>query len=645
MRPRKILVGALAALAVSFLVLVVSQTQIGQIFELKTLDYRFRQRASDPPIRDLLVVAVDDRSLEVAGRWPWPRDYHALLLQAMAEHKPKAVAFDMFFSEPEKDNPAGDAALVEQARKLGNVVFGAVAKRPGESSVALPADLVSNAIQHVIGPIDEVVGGNEAQLPLPELRHVAATGFINAERDADGVLRHLSLVVRVGGKLYPSLVLQTVCEALGVSAQQLHVFLGDRIEIPLQGGQLLAVPIDEHGRLFINFRHRPRAFEATRHAVNYLTVVQSYGATPEGKAAAWDLQQLSGRIVLIGASATGMDVAPTALDDNMPLVFAQANAVDNIFQQDFVRRVSPWLFWPLLTLVLFGLALFNLYNVSVLRSVIFSVLLIVVFALALLLAFGQWNLWIEFFWPVVGMFLVFASSAAYQSFTEGKEKRFVKRAFQQYVSPKVMAEVLDNPSKLVLGGVRRRMTVLFSDIRGFTAYSEKRPPEEVVPVLNELQDELSKVIFQHEGTLNKYMGDAIMAFWGAPGEPKPDDALRAVRAAHGLVETLKKLKEKWRVRGIEPFGIGVGVNTGEMIVGNMGSTVMFDYTVIGDEVNLGARLESLTRQFDANIILSEATYLAVREHVHARELGEVTVKGKAKPVRIYALEGLNSEKS
>lgn len=646
MRPRKLLVGALVALAVSFLVLGLSHTDVGRTFEYKTLDFRFRWRESDPPQKDILVVAIDDHSLEVeGGRWPWPRDYHALLLQAMGDHRPKAVGFDMFFAEPDRNNPDGDKALAQQAGALGNVVFGAVARRHTANAPLLPADVVSNAMPHVVGQLDQVVGSDDALLPIEELRRVAATGFINAERDLDGVLRHLSMVVRVGNKLYPSLVLQTVCTGLGVAPQDLHVFLGERIEIRPPDGGLLTIPIDEHGRFFINFRHPARNFETTRNAANYLTIIQSYGATPEGKAPAWDLSQLRGRIVLVGVSATGLDVAPTAIDHNMPLVFAEANAVDNILQQDFVRTTSPWMFWPLLTLGLFGLALFNLYNPSAIRSAFFSTALTVAFLFAVVGAFRLWNLWIEVFWPVVGMGLVLVSTTLYQFFTEEKEKRYIKRAFQHYLSPKIMAEVLENPSKLVLGGVRRRMTVLFCDIRGFTSYSEKRPPEEVVPILNELLDALTHVIFRHDGTFDKYMGDAIIAFWGAPGAPKPEDALRAVRAACDLVQTVTRLESKWRAKGIDPFGIGVGVNTGDMIVGNMGSAVLFNYTVIGDEANLGARLESLTREYDANIIMSEATYQAVREHVRARELGEVTVKGKARPVRIYALEGLNSEHS
>jgi adenylate cyclase len=608
-RPRKIFVGVLAAVVTAALLFTVSQTRTGQTFEQRTLDFRFRTRPATPIAPELLVVAIDDQSLEVAGRWPWPRDYHALLLEALAAHPPAAVGFDILFLEPDADNPDADRALAEQAARLGCVVFAAVTKTGNENHLLRPMPVLDNA----------------------------PWGLINAERDPDGVLRRLPLWVMVEGRHEPSLVLKTVCTALGAEP----VTDWDRGTIILSSTNAarpaLTIPMDADGRLWINYRHPAPSFARSANAVNFLAILQAHTRSASGEKPDWDLSQLRGKIILVGLSATGLDVAPTPVDDNMPLVFAQASAIHSILRQDFLRPVPGWVFWPAFAVLLAALGRATLTR-SAVQSAVLAIAVILLYAAAAWGLFAAWSVWIEFFWPVVGIGLLFSGLTAYQFFTEEREKRFIKRAFQHYLSPSVLAEVLANPSKLVLGGVRRRMTVLFSDIRGFTSYSEKRPPEEVVPVLNELQDELSKVIFRHEGTLNKYMGDAILAFWGAPGEPKPDDALRAVRAAQDLVETVRRLEAKWRAQGIEPFGIGVGVNTGEMIVGNMGSTILFDYTVIGDEVNLGARLEALTRQFDAHVILSEATWREVRDAVATRELGEVTVKGRAKPVRIYAVE-------
>lgn len=600
MRPRKTLVAAFAVVAVLAFVLALRGTEFGQILEYRTLDHRFRLRPAGEIDPRILVIAIDDQSIEVAGRWPWPRDFHATLLQAMESNRPAAVGFDILFVEPDTAHPEGDRALAEQADMLGCVVFGAVLKE-----------------------------GGQMLLPFPSLRATNHWGLINAERDSDGVLRHVPLWIEVNGQSHPSLISQTLATvAAGVDRGNTHAEPEPRSPIAAATS-----------RIPINFRAAPRDFLRATNAVNFLTILKSYGQVLEGQTPDFDLARLRDRIILVGLSATGIDVAPTPIDDNMPLVFAQANAIHNILQQDFLRRAPTIPFWIVMGALFFGLAQFNIRH-RALSSVLVSVTVI---ALYMLLAFAlfRWaSVWIEGFWPVIGLALVFSSVTAYQFFTEEREKRFVKNAFQKYLSPNVMAEVLENPHKLVLGGVRRKMTVLFSDIRGFTSYAEKRPPEEVVPVLNELQDELTKVIFRHDGTLNKFMGDGLMAFWGAPGEPRPDDAERAVRAAQEMVETVKRLEAKWRAQGIEPFGIGVGINTGEMIVGNMGSTMHFDYTAIGDEVNLGARLEALTRQYDASILVSETTNREVRDKVQTRELGEVTVKGRAQPVRVFAVDGI-----
>jgi adenylate cyclase len=585
----------------------------------------------------LLVVAIDDRSLEVAGRWPWPRDYHALLLQICNQYKPKALAFDMFFSEPDMADTNPDGLMAQHATTLGRVVFGAVARRQTKGPELHPRD--PQSLLNVQGNIREVPGGDGAELPIAELRKAGRIGFINSKRDPDGEVRRIPLLSRIGDTLYPSLVLQTVCTALDVPAGNVEVVLGDYIRLKRGSSPSPRIPVDSHGQCLINFRMRPRDFVASQSAVNYLAILKSYGQAAEGQKQDWDLEQLRGRILIVGLTATGLDVAPTPIDDNTPLVLAQANAINTILRGDFVRRCPPWVDWLVLPVAFFGLARFNIQR-GAFYSLLFSAAVLLLYLTLCWAALRYASVWVDLFWPVAGIILVVLVVTAYQFFTEEREKRVLKRAFEHYLSLKVMAEVLRDPNKLILGGVRRKITVLFSDIRGFTSYSEKRPPEEVVPVLNELQDELSRVIFRYDGTLDKYMGDAIMAFWGAPGEPKPDDALQAVRCAHELVATLTRLGRKWRERGIEPFGIGVGINSGEMIVGNMGSTVLFNYTVIGDEVNLGARLEALTRQFDTDVIMSDATFQQLRGQVDARDLGEVTVKGRARPVRIYALVGL-----
>ena len=243
-------------------------------------------------------------------------------------------------------------------------------------------------------------------------------------------------------------------------------------------------------------------------------------------------------------------------------------------------------------------------------------------------------------YPASALFFGYTSQTAYRFFTEERRARDIRRMFSSYVSKRIVDELIKDPSKAKLGGDRKEITVLFSDIRGFTSFSEKHQPEEVVKLLNEYLGAMTEIVFDHEGTLDKFVGDAIMALWGAP-VGQPDHAERAVRCALAMIERLQQLQAKWKSEGKYVIDIGIGINTGEMVVGNMGAEgKKMDYTVIGDNVNLGARLEGLTRQYNNHIIISEFTYEKVKDIVRVNELGSVTVKGKQKPVVIYDLVGL-----
>ena len=243
-------------------------------------------------------------------------------------------------------------------------------------------------------------------------------------------------------------------------------------------------------------------------------------------------------------------------------------------------------------------------------------------------------------YPASALFFGYTSQTAYRFFTEERRARDIRKMFSSYVSKRIVDELIKDPSKAKLGGDRKEITVLFSDIRGFTSFSEKHQPEEVVSLLNEYLGAMTEIVFQYEGTLDKFVGDAIMALWGAP-VGQPDHAERACRCALAMITRLKELQAKWTAEGKYVIDIGIGINTGEMVVGNMGAEgKKMDYTVIGDNVNLGARLESLTRQYNNHIIISEYTYAKVEHIVEVKELGTVTVKGKQLPVMIYDLVGV-----
>jgi adenylate cyclase len=254
--------------------------------------------------------------------------------------------------------------------------------------------------------------------------------------------------------------------------------------------------------------------------------------------------------------------------------------------------------------------------------------------------FVSQGIWFNLVYPASALFFGYTSQTAYRFFTEERRARDIRRMFSSYVSKRIVDELIKDPSKAKLGGDRKEITVLFSDIRGFTSFSEKHQPEEVVKLLNEYLGAMTEIVFAHEGTLDKFVGDAIMALWGAP-VGQPDHAERAVRCALAMIERLEQLQAKWRSEGKYAIDIGIGINTGDMVVGNMGAEgKKMDYTVIGDNVNLGARLEGLTRQYNNHIIISEFTYEKVKHLARVNELGSVTVKGKQQPVVIYDLVGL-----
>jgi len=560
-----------------------SQTEMMRVFELASLDVRFR--AEKPVNLDprIILVVIDDSSIRQLGRWPWPREFHAALLQALNEYPPRAIGYDILMTELDEKRPEFDRAVVELCRQLRCTVF-AVAR-------------------------DRDARGEYELKPFEALAKVTTPGAVNAPRDPDGVLRRLPMRV-LGQPSFSAAVAELV-----------------------EKGSTSKLP----DTLPIRFRGRLKDFRV----VSAAEVLKSLQDRAAGKPESFPLKNFLNSVVLVGLAATGTDVAPTPLDTNSPLVVVHANALNNILRRDFLREAPRAVTWAVVGLLcaLIGAA------TAVRKPVVSGALTLVTMAAWIAAAFWLlhgWSLWIELVAPMCVLLPTFAVMSAYRFFIEERDKRFIKKAFRHYLSERIMEQVLENPDMLRLGGERRTLTVLFSDVRGFTTFCEKNPPETVVPLLNEILGALSATIKRHDGTLDKYIGDAIMAFWGAPIAQKEDHALRAVRCALEMQAELRRLGEAKGALGLAALRMGVGINTGDMMVGNMGSAELFNYTVIGDEVNLGARLEAETRKWDADIIISESTYEMVKGGIQCERLGETTVKGKARPVTIYKVVGLKA---
>jgi adenylate cyclase len=358
---------------------------------------------------------------------------------------------------------------------------------------------------------------------------------------------------------------------------------------------------------------------------------------------------LRDRIVFVGTTAAGTyDLRVTPVSPVLPGVEKHAAVAENLMTGRFLRR-PDWI-----------------------ELVEAAAVLVLPFALAWLLprlrplpsfgaVLGCWGalflgvhlafrggLWLPLVYPTLAIGLTFVGITVYRLWTEERQRLWIKRAFQRFVSPEVVEQLVADPASLKFGGEVRTLTVLFSDIRDFTTYTERHQAQEVVQMLREYLTRMVDRILEHQGTLDKFIGDAIMALFGAP-IPQDDHADRACRAALAMLDELDRLQARWISEGREPFRIGIGVNTGEVVVGNLGSEQLFDYTVVGDPVNLGARLESLNKEYQPKrpIIISEFTYAALRhkEAFEVHRLGEVVVKGKTRPVTVYELRGLTAPSS
>jgi adenylate cyclase len=317
--------------------------------------------------------------------------------------------------------------------------------------------------------------------------------------------------------------------------------------------------------------------------------------------------------------------------------------MDNLLQGNFIRRGLRENLMDLAFLLLFSVGAGAL--LAVVPSIPATAVLIALLGFFLWLAyhlFATEQIWIAAFLPTATLIVNYAAIVSYRFFFEEREKRKVQSAFQQYVAPSIISQLLERPELLQLGGEEKELTALFSDIRGFTSLSEGLPPAELVEWLNEYLSEMTEVIFRHWGTLDKYIGDAIMAFWGAP-YPQADHPERACRAALDMLKMLEKLHTRREPEGRPRMKIGIGIHTGPMLVGNMGSRRRFNFTIMGDNVNLASRLEGINKEFGTHLIISETTYQAVRSLMVARELDYIRVKGKKRPVRIYELLATSEE--
>ncbi len=667
-------------------------------FEYSTLDTRFRYRPARYSLPDsrIVIVSIDQRSQEVLGKWPFSRKYFGEMLDALHEDGARVAAFDITFDKPdmtaapvqallaklEQDKQAGkppdakveaqvaelakefdsDAQFAAALRRFGPVVLGNFFLEPQEvrgidgavldkyaemvqwySLNRVPLDPASgkkdfeallNGYQ-AEGTLYNATVANIPALAPPENNEKTAIGFFNISSDADGVLRRSLLVLPFGRSnnpddidLYGSLEVQTLRLYLGLKTEQITVNYGPTGIATLQLGNKLTVRPDYLGRMMINYRG-PRG---TYPYYSLADVVQHKFAPGTFK----------DKIVLVGASATGIgDLrTPPYGGIDYPGMEVHANVIDNMLNGGFLVRDAHQVVLDLVLIVLFGLPLGFALALAAPRWIWFGLGLLIPFTALMYLAFLH-GWWLNFTVPAGTLVANVMSVSLYRALVEEKEKRKVRSAFGHYLSPEVIRRLLVNPD--LVEPRKTEITVMFSDIRGFTTISEKLDAQELALFLNSYLYDMTRIVFDTDGTLDKYIGDAVMAFWGAPFE----DGRHPVQACTAAMEMMKRvgeLQKKWAAEGKPTLDIGIGLNSGAASVGNMGSALRYGYTALGDTVNLSSRLEGLNKEYGTHIIVNESTYEAAKDEGFLfRELDLIRVKGKLQPVTIYELFGRVSD--
>jgi adenylate cyclase len=664
-------VGLLSTLIIVLLYVWASQSTLLHNLEAKALDLRFHLRGARHPGSPVVLVVIDDRSIAQLGRWPWSRKRFAEIVQRVHAAGAKVISFDLLLTEPETavegellrgldqalqsvDIPlqarqleafdhlplqiveasGPDATFASAIREAGNVVlpFAVTVSTTSPQSQPIqppPPPIIAQAAYRILQNLDAdrppmALRGSTILAPIDVIAHsAAALGHVNVALDTDGAPRYDYPVLEYQGEYYPSLVVQVVRAYLSLRPEEVRVRFGDGIQLGP-----LAIPTDESMRLLVNYLGPPGTFPT------YAFVDVLQGRLPEST--------FRDAIVLIGGIASGLgDNFVTPFTGALSGVERHATVIDNILRQDVLRRRHATAWIDLAAIVMMGLLVGWLSpKCPSYWGSVAALGLAGMYVAANILAFTQAGLWVNLLFPLFAIVVNQSAITSFEYLTEERQKRLIRRAFQYYLDPTIVDQVSQNPQQLKLGGESRELTVLFSDIRSFSTIAEGLSPEALVHLLNEYLTVMTRVVFRHNGLLDKYIGDGIMAVYGAPLHD-PDHAYRACRSALEMMDELTALQTRWASQGLPFLNIGIGINTAVMVVGNMGSELRFDYTVMGDGVNLASRLEAANKEYGTNIIISESTWEQVRARIATRDLDVIRVKGKAQPTRIFEVLGMS----
>ncbi len=579
--------------------------------------------------KDIVLFLIDQQSLDVYEQeqglaWPWPRQMYSALIQYCQRGEAKALVFDLVFSEGSVYGVEDDLDFAENMENSGNVFLPFfLSRHEAESTEATLAELKRFALDSTRIPPVYVHAVKSASLPLDVLlRGAKGAGNSRFLPDSDSIYRRMPLAFGLDGLTLPALPVALVND------------IGE-------GRDLADIPLDRRGQMIIHYFGPTGTYES----YSVVAIINSFAQMEEGRKPQISPEAFKDKIIIVGASAPGLlDLRPTPLSAVCPGAEIQATVIDNLLKGEFIHFPSP-------AVVFLWIAFLALF-VGILTSLMTKVwkiagIAVLFFALPAALSVVSFlkGYWLDFVGPLFAVLLSYVAANILNYGFEGRERRFIKNVFRHYLSPDVIERIIADPSLLRLGGERRDITSFFSDLAGFTSISEVLSPEDLVRLLNAYLSEMTEIILDFGGTLDKYEGDAIIAFWNAPLDQN-DHATRACLAALRCQKRLVELRPDFEDRFGHSLQMRIGINSGPAVVGNMGSHRRFDYTAMGDTINLASRLEGAGKQYRVSILTGESTYDLAKESVVAREVDIIRVVGKARPVRVYELideKGLVSE--
>lgn len=626
-------------LFLSIIVIIVSW----MVIEPNAYNFMMKMLASEKNSSDnIAVIVIDDKSIAY-HRWPWPREYYGKILNYLNEYsRTKVIGYDAIIVTPDANNPESDRYFYNAVKKTDNLVvgFSPLLQSEDTGSESVYNDKFKNKFAVNIEPMYQMFDFNRYKSisPYPEeyFNAVKNAGSVNVTPNANGYLTDIEQIVTINGIFYPSLGLRMYLKLNDTDSVSIYP---DKILVDKTGLSIPAYQTPYGIQSSVRYYKERDNSSYTHKKYSAIDIINSYDALKQGKKPEIDPSEFDGKIVFLGANAKAAalsleDALQTPLMIKHPGVDIQATNLDNIINGEFMKQ--PTIGHYLLTFV--GITLLTLIIISKCPFVLSVILLLVLAAGYAAFSVFCYNrgLAVSVVTPLMLELLTTIFGYSYRFLQEGKNKEKIKQAMGKYLSQDIMKNVVQNIDDIKLGGKRANVTVLFADIRGFTSMSEKMSAEEVSVILNEYFTEIEPIITKYNGVINKFIGDAVMAIFGEPIQDI-NHPVNAVKCAYEMLKKVEQLQDKWLFEGKPKIEIGIGINTGEAFVGNIGSEKRLEYTVIGDTVNLASRIESYNKVYKTNFLISSSTYSFVSSIADVIKISEVQIRGKSKKMDIYEI--------